>query len=154
MRTQSLLRLFVLSLFFVTTLFFVRTAEMKTEPMTNLRFSISFPDASSHDALDGRMLLLVSNDNTKEPRFQINEDLNTQQVFAVYLVDDFLKSTKDPYYGGEVDYEPRAEHCWNGDHTQPNAISRLRYHQFYAPKIVDRILKTAPKGADLTSWRY
>ena len=73
---------------------------------------------------------------------------------AVYLVDAFLKSTKDPYYGGEVDYEPRAEHCWNGDHTLPNAISRLRYHQFYAPKIVERILKSAPKGADLTSWRY
>lgn len=73
---------------------------------------------------------------------------------AVYLVEDFLKSTKDPYYGGEVDYEPRAEHCWNGDHTRPNAISRLRYHQFYAPKIVERILKSAPPGADLTSWRY
>jgi hypothetical protein len=73
---------------------------------------------------------------------------------AVYLVEDFLKSTKNPYYSGEVDYEPRAEHCWNGDHTRPNAISRLRYHQFYAPKIVERILKTAPKGADLKSWRY
>jgi hypothetical protein len=73
---------------------------------------------------------------------------------AVYLVDDFLKTTKDPHYSGEVDYEPRAEHCWNGDHTRPNAISRLRYHQFYAPRIVERILKTAPKGADLTSWRY
>jgi hypothetical protein len=73
---------------------------------------------------------------------------------AVYLVDDFLKNTKNPYYDGEVDYEPRAEHCWNGDHTLPNAISRLRYHQFYAPKIVARILKSAPPGADLTSWRY
>ncbi|MDQ2936539.1 MAG: alpha/beta hydrolase-fold protein [Acidobacteriota bacterium] len=73
---------------------------------------------------------------------------------AVYLMEDFLKSTKDPYYSGEVDYEPRAEHCWNGDHTRPNAISRLRYNQFFAPKIVDRILKSAPPGADLTSWRY
>ncbi len=73
---------------------------------------------------------------------------------AVYLVEDFLKTTKNPNYGGVVDYEPRAEHCWNGDHTRPNAISRLRYHQFYAPKIVDRILKSAPPGADLTSWRY
>jgi hypothetical protein len=53
-----------------------------------------------------------------------------------------------------VDYEPRAEHCWNGDHTRPNALSRLRYHQFYAPKIVERILKSAPPGADLKSWRY
>ncbi|HEX9424118.1 MAG TPA: hypothetical protein VF899_12815 [Pyrinomonadaceae bacterium] len=73
---------------------------------------------------------------------------------AVYLVDEFLKSTKNPSYGGEVDYEPRVEHCWNGDHSLPNAIARLRYHQFYAPKIVDRILKSAPKSADLTSWRY
>ena len=73
---------------------------------------------------------------------------------AVYLVEDFLKTTKNPYYAGEVDYEPRAEHCWNGDHTRPNAISRLRYHQFYVPKIVARIEKSAPKGADLTSWRY
>jgi len=73
---------------------------------------------------------------------------------AVYLVDDFLKTTKNPFYGGEVDYECRAEHCWNGDHTRPNAISRLRYHQFYAPKIVDRITKSAPPGADLKSWKY
>jgi len=73
---------------------------------------------------------------------------------AVYLVEDFLKTTKNPSYGGEVDYEPRAEHCWNGDHTRPNAISRLRYHQFYAPKIVERIMKSAPPGADLKSWRY
>ena len=73
---------------------------------------------------------------------------------AVYLVEDFLKTTKNPHYNGVVDYEPRAEHCWNGDHTRPNAISRLRYHQFYAPKIVERIMKSAPPGADLTSWRY
>lgn len=73
---------------------------------------------------------------------------------AVYLAEEFLKSTKDPFYGGEVDYEPRAEHCWNGDHTRPNWSSRLRYHQMYAPKIVERITKSAPPGADLKSWRY
>ena len=73
---------------------------------------------------------------------------------AVYLAEQFLKSTKDPYYGGEVDYEPRAEHCWNGDHTRPNAVSRLRYHQMFAPKIVERIERSAPPGADRKSWRY
>ncbi len=73
---------------------------------------------------------------------------------AVYLADDFLRNTKNPPYGGVIDYEPRAEHCWNGDHTRPNATSRLRYHQFFAPKIVERILKTAPPGGDVTSWRY
>jgi hypothetical protein len=73
---------------------------------------------------------------------------------AVYLVEEILESTKDPYYSGEVDYGDRAEHCWNGDHTLPNALSRLRYHQMFIPKFVDRMLKTAPRGADLTSWRY
>ncbi len=73
---------------------------------------------------------------------------------AVYLMEEFLESTKNPYYDGEVDYGDRAEHCWNGDHTQPNAISRLRYHQMHIPKIMARIQKSAPPGADLTSWRY
>jgi len=73
---------------------------------------------------------------------------------AVYLTEEFLESTTNPYYGGEVDYGDRAEHCWNGDHDQPNAISRLRYIQMFAPRIRDRILETAPPGADTTSWRY
>jgi hypothetical protein len=73
---------------------------------------------------------------------------------AVYLMEAFLENTKDPYYDGEVDYGDRAEHCWNGDHTRPNAISRLRYHQMHIPKIMDRIKKSAPAGADLSSWRY
>ena len=73
---------------------------------------------------------------------------------AVYLAEEFLESTKDPYYDGEVRYGDRAEHCWNGDPTRPNALSRLRYHQMYIPKGVERMLKTAPPGADLKSWRY
>jgi hypothetical protein len=73
---------------------------------------------------------------------------------AVYRMEDFLKSTKDPAYGGEVTYGPRAEHCWNGDPNLPNAYSRLHYNTQYMDKILDQIQKTAPKGADLTSWRY
>jgi hypothetical protein len=73
---------------------------------------------------------------------------------AVYLAEAFLESTKNPYYNGEVDYGDRAEHCWNGDHTRPNALSRLRYHQMFIPKGVERLLRTAPPGADVKSWRY
>ncbi|WP_375324159.1 alpha/beta hydrolase-fold protein [Flagellimonas sp. GZD32] len=73
---------------------------------------------------------------------------------AVYLMEDFLESTTEPYYDGEVLYGDRAEHCWNGDPEQPNAISRLRYNSMYVPKIMKRIAESAPKGADLTSWRY
>lgn len=73
---------------------------------------------------------------------------------AVYLLEEFLESTSDPYYGGEVDYGDRAEHCWSGDHENPIWLSRLRYNLFYLDKIVQRIEQTAPDGADLTSWRY
>jgi hypothetical protein len=73
---------------------------------------------------------------------------------AVYLVEEFLKATTNPPYGGEVAYGDRAEHCWNGDPTRPNYLSRLRYHQMFLPKIVERILASAPEGADVTSWRY
>jgi len=73
---------------------------------------------------------------------------------AVYLMEDFLESTTDPYYEGEVDYGDRAEHCWNGDQENPNHISRLRYNSMYVPKIMKRIAESAPAGADLSSWRY
>lgn len=73
---------------------------------------------------------------------------------AVYLTEEMLKGLSNPSYDGEVDYGDRAEHCWNGDHTQPNAISRLRYHRMFVPKWAEEVKKTAPKGVDLKSWRY
>ena len=73
---------------------------------------------------------------------------------AVYLMEDFLESTTDPYYGGEIDYGDRFEHCWSGDHDNPNSLSRLTINLRVAPKMMERILKSAPKGADLSSWRY
>jgi hypothetical protein len=73
---------------------------------------------------------------------------------AVYRIQEALESVRDPTYAGEVKYGMRDEHCWNGDPNTPNAYSRLRYNTMYLPKIIERIEKTAPAGADLTSWRY
>ncbi|HMF76009.1 MAG TPA: alpha/beta hydrolase-fold protein, partial [Bryobacteraceae bacterium] len=73
---------------------------------------------------------------------------------AVYYIEDFLKTTTNPPYEGEVKYGDRAEHCWNGDPTLPNALSRLHYNTMYVPKMLERMEKTAPRGADLKSWRY
>ncbi len=72
---------------------------------------------------------------------------------AVYLVEDFLKKA-DPPADAVVDYGDRDEHCWNGDHTRTNAYSRLRYAQMTFPWFVERMLTSAPAGADLRSWRY
>jgi hypothetical protein len=73
---------------------------------------------------------------------------------AVYYLEDFLKSTKNPPYGGEVKYGDRAEHCWNGDPSLPNSLSRLHYNTMYVSKMIERMDKTAPRGADLKGWRY
>jgi len=73
---------------------------------------------------------------------------------AVYYLEDFLKTTKNPPYDGEVKYGDRAEHCWNGDPNLPNYLSRLHYHTMYLDKILQRMKDTAPAGTDLTSWRY
>jgi hypothetical protein len=96
--------------------------------------------------LQGKLHLYVGSDDT----YFLND--------AVYLMEDFLKTTGTPGHGvpydGEVKYGPRAEHCWNGDPTKANAYSRLHYNQMYVPQFMVRIAKTAPAGADLTSWKY
>jgi hypothetical protein len=73
---------------------------------------------------------------------------------AVYTAEDMFKKLNNPNCNCEVDYGDRAEHCWNGDHTQPNYISRLRYHQMFIKKWAAEVKTRAPKGADLKTWRY
>lgn len=73
---------------------------------------------------------------------------------AVYNAEDMLKQLKNPSCNCEVDYGDRAEHCWNGDHKNPNYISRLRYHSMFITKWVEEIKSRSPKDADLNSWRY
>jgi hypothetical protein len=91
--------------------------------------------------LDNKLHVYVGSDDT----YMLND--------AVYSLEDFLEIA-NPSAHAEVAYGPRAEHCWNGDPKLPNAYSRLHYETMYVPKIMQRIQQTAPKGADLTSWRY
>ena len=71
---------------------------------------------------------------------------------AVYLTEDFLEQTHNPYYDGTVAYGDRAEHCWNGDPTLPNYISRLRYNTLYLDAIGQRLLETAPAEFNRYNW--
>jgi hypothetical protein len=70
------------------TLFFalvapVSAAEKKATKPVGQRFEISFPKEISASALDGHILLLISNNNDKEPRFQVNFIVqHSQQVFG------------------------------------------------------------------------
>jgi hypothetical protein len=47
------------------------------------RFIISYTKELSEQAQDGRLLLLLANNNTTEPRFQITDGLSTQLVFGI-----------------------------------------------------------------------
>ena len=67
---------------------------------------------------------------------------------AVYLVEEFLQSALPPFEG-EVAYGDRAEHCWNGDPSNPNYLTRLRYNTMYIPKMMARMKATAPSGSNM-----
>ena len=71
---------------------------------------------------------------------------------AVVLMEKFLESTTDPYYDGVVEYGDGFEHCWNGDHNNPNYITRLRYNWQYNDLIRERLRKSAPADHKLVNW--
>src|SRR5450631_4263656 len=48
-----------------------------------LRFEILFPSSLHSAAADGRVLLMLAKNDDREPRFQIGEGLETQQIFGV-----------------------------------------------------------------------
>jgi len=77
---------------------------------------------------------------------------------AVRLLDRFLESTREPGHGpwfaGDVEFGPGQPHCWTGDPFLPNTLSAPAIERRLLPRIAAQLLKTAPKGADLASWRY
>ncbi len=68
---------------------------------------------------------------------------------ATYKMQEFLESTTDPYYAGSFDIGKRQPHCYSGVPEFPGQSA----HHRVLPKATQRILMTAPPGADL-SWRY
>jgi Putative esterase len=72
---------------------------------------------------------------------------------AVHLLHDFLETTKDPYYHGTFDFGVREPHCYAGagDSSGPPTFT---IPQRFLPAMVKHMEETAPKGADLNSWKY
>src|SRR4026209_2519027 len=52
-------------------------------PTRAATFSVPLPPEAAREPLDGRLLLLLSVDPSKEPRFQIEEGTKSQQVFGI-----------------------------------------------------------------------
>ena len=68
--------------------------------------SISFPSATSAQPLDGRLMLLLSNDPSEEPRMQINDTPKSQMVFGVTV--DGWKPGDPITIGDDAQGYPRA----------------------------------------------
>ena len=71
---------------------------------------------------------------------------------AVYRAEEFL-STASPPADAEFVYGARDEHCFNGDTTTFNAVSRLGYTERFLPRMAEWWVRTAPPGADVSGWR-
>ena len=69
---------------------------------------------------------------------------------ATELLEEFLESTTDPYYDGSFTWGEGQPHCFSGFAEFPGQTSYERV----LPLMLERILATAPAGADVTSWRY
>jgi len=72
---------------------------------------------------------------------------------AVHLLHDYLETTTDPYYHGTFDFGVRQPHCYSGagDSSGPAGAT---LPQRFLPEMVRHMEHTAPKGADVTSWKY
>jgi putative esterase len=58
---------------------------------------------------------------------------------AVHRLEDFLKTTSNPPWGGTILYGPRKPHCWPGPLSLPERIKRMAEHAASrAPKDADR----------------
>ena len=66
------------------------------------RCAVRFPAAASGKALDGRLMVLLSNDPSEEPRMQINDTMLSQQVFGVTV--DGMKPGETVVVGEKADW--------------------------------------------------
>ncbi len=55
----------------------------QTSNEINNSISVSYAETVNSDQLDGRLLIMLSNNDEKEPRFQINGGLTTQLIFGM-----------------------------------------------------------------------
>ena len=100
MRSKTKVRLFSFLAILLMSFACPQIAELKSKQNVGLHFAISFPETSSKELLDGRVLLLISTDNSREPRFQISEDLTTQQVFGIDV--EGLKAGQEAIVGANA----------------------------------------------------
>ena len=67
----------------VTWLLFLFIDYYKGNDDNKIKFEIDYSNKFQENGFDGRILLMISNNNNAEPRFQINDNHNTQMIFGI-----------------------------------------------------------------------
>ena len=73
---------------------------------------------------------------------------------AVYLLEENLKKTRHPHSDATFDFGPRQPHCYTGARPDWDESQGTDLNQRVLPLMVRHMVETAPKGADVESWRY
>jgi len=131
------------------------------EPLWDKRTGVLHPEVASYWREHYDLTHILQRDwATLGPKLQGKLWVNVGNLDTYFLdgavvrLDAFLRSTSNPHSDAVVRYGSRDGHCWSGDAQHMNFESRLTYHSRFIPLLVEHFLKTAPAGADTTSWRY
>ena len=74
---------------------------------------------------------------------------------AVHLIEGVLTDPKlTPPANATFEYGPRQPHCYQGVRLNAPRLERLNWFGTTVDKMVRHMEATAPKGADLRSWKY
>ncbi len=95
---------------------------------------------------------------TGKLRFAVGTGDNYYLDRAVKLTETFLEGTKypgnGPYYAGSFDYGVGFGHGYTGGGSLPLGVANRTLLQRIMPEAQEWMLKTAPQGSDVKSWRY
>jgi hypothetical protein len=62
---------------------------------------------------------------------------------AVYLLEDYLRTTNSPAWAGSITYGPRKPHCWVGPFSLEERLKMMAHY----------VVATAPRDVDRPWWR-
>jgi hypothetical protein len=74
---------------------------------------------------------------------------------AVHLLQHSMDATRNPHSDATFQYGPGEPHCYTGGPSEYTMQqNNLTWTQRVLPMMTEHMIKTAPPGADIKSWRY
>lgn len=92
------------------------------EKASMAKVSVSFSEGIADRGIDGRLLLMFSNNDQKEPRFQINDGLNSQLIFGLNV--DGMSAGQEVLFDEQVFGHPL------------NSISDIKQGEYYVQALL------------------